>query len=386
MPDRLRVLFLIGSLGGGGSERQLVALLNALDRERFSPALYLLYRDGELLAELPDDITIHSFADQQASSGINFPGRALWQQRRHLLNVIRSHSVDIICERNWEMTLMSAAACRGRQPLRVAVIGSHPARDLSTRGGRFGFLKKRFLKLAYQRANRVVAVSDGVRRNAIEYYDISNAKVLTIHSYVDPDRVDRLAIAYQPDLPRDRFHIVAVGRLQQEKGYSFLLEALEQLVQRDGNRHLLLSIIGQGPLESQLKAQVRHGGLEQHVQFLGYLPNPIPYMTAADLYCLPSMFEGMPNALEEAVVCCTPVLATDCESGPAEILDGGRLGGLVPTGDADALAAAIADAMDNHDNWKERAQTARSFVTSHFSLKVGVNKFEQLFEAMKDEG
>ena len=120
-----------------------------------------------------------------------------------------------------------------------------------------------------------------------------------------------------------------------------------------GLRQLHLRILGTGPLETDLQSYIARQGLEQHVTLAGFRANPLPYFRQADLFCLSSLYEGMPNALVEAMLCRVPVLATDCPSGPREILQDGRYGRLVSPADTRALADAIEDAVLHPEEWRK---------------------------------
>ncbi len=138
--------------------------------------------------------------------------------------------------------------------------------------------------------------------------------------------------------------IVAVGRLTAQKDYPTLLSAFSAL---RGRRPARLLILGDGECRDALQADVQRQDLADSVRLEGYVPNPLPYMAAASVFVLSSRFEGLGNVLIEAMACGTPVVATDCPSGPAEILEAGRWGRLVPVGDGPALAAAIEAAIDD---------------------------------------
>jgi glycosyltransferase involved in cell wall biosynthesis len=142
---------------------------------------------------------------------------------------------------------------------------------------------------------------------------------------------------------------------------------------------LLLWLIGHGPSEDALRAQVRTARLEEHVRFQGLQPNVFPYMKHAQLVCLPSLYEGMPNALAEAMVCGTPVLASDCPSGPREMLADGAYGRLVPPADAQSLAGAIEDAIKDYGPWRDATPAARLQVEHNYSAATGIAKYEALF-------
>ena len=141
---------------------------------------------------------------------------------------------------------------------------------------------------------------------------------------------------------------------------------MSELVHRRGASQILLWIVGDGPLRDQLQTQVRGSALDNHVRFEGFQPNPLPYVRNAQLHCLPSLFEGMSNALAEAMACGTPVLASDCPSGPREMLCDGRLGRLIPPADSRALADAIQDAIMNYDTWSARLARSTPSATRLF--------------------
>jgi glycosyltransferase involved in cell wall biosynthesis len=283
------------------------------------------------------------------------------------------------------MTLVTAAAARRRPTPRISTIVTDPARDFETNVERFRPIKRLLLRRAYQTADRVVAVSEGVRQAAIERYDLAAEKTLTLYNFFDVTRVDRLM---HESLPADQvkspgtFEIVAAGRLHPQKGFSFLLAAVRELVQDRGHKNIHLRILGVGPLEDELRSFVSRHALQSHVTLAGFRQNPLPYYHQADLFCLSSLYEGMPNALVEAMLCRVPVLSTDCPSGPSEVLAGGRYGRLAPPADATALAAAIEDAMLNPAAWRQLVEPARAHIEQTFSPAAGVERLQTLLESV----
>jgi len=121
-----RVLLMISSMRGGGSERQTLLLLKKLNRSRVTPSLYLIDRDGDLLSQIPDDVEVHSFHDTPRDSGFYFPGRALRQQAGHVAEIIQSNQIDVVYDRTFHMTLIADPACRSTRTPRVSTIVSPP--------------------------------------------------------------------------------------------------------------------------------------------------------------------------------------------------------------------------------------------------------------------
>jgi len=378
MPDKIRVLFAIGSMGGGGSERQLLGILRYLDRSTFSPLLYLIYRNGEFIEDIPKDVPVFAFWERHSKPGLNYPGRIFRMQCRDLAEVIQEQEANLLYARTFSMALIAHGGVRNTGVPWVGVEAADPKLGLEENTDRFVRFKHWMLGRAYRSASRVLTVSEGVRRSMLDYYDLPPEQVTTIYNFMDLDRIDRLAAEGTPRLDDDRFHIVCAGRLHPQKGYRYLLEAIEELVHRRGLKRLLLHLIGQGPQESELKKLTAESGLERHVVFEGFLQNPYTFYKACQLFCLPSLYEGMPNTLLEAMACRIPVLAADCPSGPREILRDDEHGLLVPPADSKALADAIWNATENYEDWQARVEPARQYIEDEFSPKVGIKRLQDL--------
>jgi exopolysaccharide biosynthesis WecB/TagA/CpsF family protein len=191
----------------------------------------------------------------------------------------------------------------------------------------------------------VVAVSQGVAGELLALCGIPARKVTVIHNpVIDAQFFDRMTGgAPHPWLARkDRPVFVFVGRLTAQKGVSHLLAAMEMVLRRRSAR---LIVLGEGNDEAELRRYAQLHAIAHAVAFVGFQENPLPWIRYADALVSPSRYEGFGNVIVEALACGTPVIATDCPHGPAEILLSGRLGRLVPIGDE----AALADAMAAYD-------------------------------------
>lgn len=132
--------------------------------------------------------------------------------------------------------------------------------------------------------------------------------------------------------------VLAVGRLTKQKDFQTLIKAFASVLQ---TQQVRLLILGEGPERQVLEALVSQLGIGANVAMPGFVENPYAYMSHASLYILSSRWEGLPTALIEALYCGPPIIATDCPSGPREILADGKYGSLVSVGDVMALASAI---------------------------------------------
>ncbi|MCH7988475.1 MAG: glycosyltransferase [Planctomycetes bacterium] len=378
---KIRVLFAIGGMYGGGSERQMLRLLQNLDRDRFEPELYLVTAGGELFPELPDDLPVHIFQQRCPEPSGSFPGSAFRAQIRDLAQVLKERGIDVIFDRTYHMTLITAGAVRLRPTPRISVIVSDPQRDFETNHERFRWIKRRLLMRAYREAEITACVSTEVCRSAALYHRLSADTIETFDNLFDVARIQQRAAGSVPVQYQRKpgwTRIVASGRLCHAKAYDVLIEAMRKLVYEKQLDRIELFILGSGPLEPELREQIHNSKLDAKVILTGFLENPLPLVRSADVYCLSSRYEGMPNSLVEAILCGTPVVATDCKSGPREILENGRLGALVPPDEPQALANALEGAVQNLEAFRERANAAQSPVAERYSLSRGLKRFDEL--------
>jgi glycosyltransferase involved in cell wall biosynthesis len=199
----------------------------------------------------------------------------------------------------------------------------------------------RLVQRFYPWADYVIGNSQGVATDLSQVTGLPPERIIILHNPVVTPEVRKKA---QAPLSHPWFEagqppvVLAVGRLTKQKDFPTLIRAFSQ-VRRD--RPVRLLILGEGPDRPALEALVNHLGLQHDIAMPGFVENPYAYMSRASLYVLSSRWEGLPTVLIEALYCGAPVIATDCPSGPREILADGQHGLLVPVGDETALTQAI---------------------------------------------
>lgn len=400
--SRIRVVFTIGAMHGGGSERQLVLLLRHLDRQKFEPFLYLVYRSGPLLNLVPPDVPIVSFEERVTPSRLYLPGLMHSRRVKDYASFLKGVRADVSYDRTFLMTLISAAGAQRVQVPNVSTIVTDPEIGFAPVAGRFQWFKRRMLHRLYNSSAQVLAVSDGARESAKRFYGIRDEKIMTHRNGVDTQLIRQTAM--QPILdkwwtasarsasaqatsaatttPARVFRIVSAGRLNHEKGFHLLVNAVHQLRQQHADVEFRMTLLGEGGHRDKLQQQIQSLGLSDVVRLPGFQTNAAAWYQSADVFVLPSLMEGMPNVLLEAMACGTPVVSSNCHSGPAEILESGRLGELVAVNDTDALVAGIDRVVQNPEAAKTRAESAMASVDTSWSIQSATRKLEDILQSV----
>jgi len=332
-----RIALYLPSLCGGGAERVMVTLANGFSARGYAVDLVLASADGPYLKDVAMEVRV---VDLRASRvALSLPGLVSYLRRER--------PVSMLSAMGHANVIAIAAQYLARVPTRVIV--SERANFSRTKSHITSFshlILGWFMKIAYPLANGIVAVSTGVAEDLVMSIGLTRSHVDVVYNPVVTDELYRKASMnlYHPWLaPGQPPVVLGAGRLEPQKDFATLIEAFAKLRRE---RDVRLMILGEGALRNSLEKQVQALGLEASVCFLGFMDNPFVYMRHAALFVLSSIYEGLPNALIQAMACGTPVVSTDCPSGPAEILEDGKWGRLVPVRDANALAYAMTATLD----------------------------------------
>lgn len=334
----IRVLFFTTRLGGGGAEMQLLRVANYLSAHEFAVDIAVCRRGGEYEHLVAPSIGVHHLAHPWIRSSTVGVIAAAVPLRR----LVRRLAADVVVS-FMDTANVVAALSIDREQGRPRLVGCVQNTISAADQDRNHPVRRAVLALVrrtYPRLDRVVALSKGVAGDIAAYVPADAPRIAMIHNAgVDDELAARAAepiAGLSPD--RERPLVVACGRLAPQKGYPDLLDAFAE-VHRDLGAHLW--ILGEGPERAALEHRIARLGLAGAVRLLGFQNNPYPYMAAADLFVLSSLHEGFGNVLVEAMATGTPVVATDCPHGPAEIIRDGENGLLVPPADPRALAGAM---------------------------------------------
>jgi glycosyltransferase involved in cell wall biosynthesis len=335
--QRRQVALFLPSLAGGGAERMMLNLAGGLYAAGERVDLVLAQRFGEYVDEVPEGVRVVDLGAKRVLGAVPSLARYLGRERpRSILSALDHANIAAILARR-----MAASPSRlfvsVHNTLSVEAQRSHRLRDHM-----LPMLARRF----YPGASAVVAVSRGVAEDLVQRVGIPRGRVKVIYNAVVTPELQRQATqsSGHPWLAEGQPPVIlAAGRLIPSKGFATLIDAFARARQGCAAR---LLILGEGPERARLESLARGSTARADIALPGFVSNPFSYMREAGLFVLASTSEGLPAVLIEALACGTPVVSTDCRSGPAEILDNGRHGTLVPVGDVEALASAMVAALE----------------------------------------
>ena len=411
-----RIGMVLPNLGGGGAERAVLTLAGALLRRGYPVDLVLLRLNGEYKRAIPDGIRLHYRKRNRTTDPTllahcrerridTYPlavnplatfGARLFLQRIHSgvrLSGSQIRSAIAVTRYIREIhpqLLLSAlpsancAAILGKElaknhiPVVISIQNNVDVSD-SYKG-----VSGEIARSVNPRANAVVAISQGVAETVVNTLDI-DAQI--VHVIYNPIPVSEIRSLSQQKVPHPWFQdssvpiILNVLSEGNQKDWRTLISAFA-LVRREMDARLAILGNLSADYRDRISSLAREMGVEEDIAFLGFVDNPFSYMRRAALYVLSSRYEGLANVLIEAMACGTPVVSTDAPYGPAEILEGGRWGPLVPVGDAEALAAAMVGSLEGRAvSAAELQQRAGDFSTERL-----VPIYEELFRKVIEKG
>jgi len=327
------------SFGSGGVERMMVNLAQGMADLGQETDMVVRRATSPYLEDLSPDVRIVELEeihrDPETAAAIYLEN----ESPRAILSCKEEN--DILAVRSRRRSRSKA-----RFIVRVPV---HASSRLEHKGR--GLIKKlmvhKRMKQVIAEADSIIAVSTGVAKDVSAITGIPLETIHIIRNPVVTTNLKELAevrTGHGWFTQKSKPVILGMGRLGSQKNFEYLIRAFSLVREKLDSR---LIILGEGRRRNRLERLIKNLGLSESVQLPGFVPNPYPFLANADIFVLSSLWEGSPNALVEALALGTPVVSTDCESGPREILKGGRFGELVPLGDVGELAAAIVRTLQN---------------------------------------
>lgn len=359
-PINKKIHILLPDLRGGGAERLHVHLANDWARKGFVVEFVLMNKQGDLLETLSKGIAVVDLNVPRAR-------HLLWPLTRHL----QKTKPSVVIAAMWPLTSISILAWRlAGRPGRLFVSDHSQLTIAAVQEMKVPhWLIGNVMRFTYPLATGVIAVSRGVKDDMCALGHLNQSTVRVIHNPAAVGvPIERGTKTDQIALWGAGFnhHIITVGTLKTQKDHATLIRAFALLPEEVNAK---LTILGEGPLRGELEALIRNLGLESRISMPGFVLDPYPWYQTADLFVLSSRWEGFGNVIVEAMECGVPVVSTDCQSGPSEILLDGKVGRLVPVGDARALADAMIQALAAPADRQALRLRAQDFSVSKISAE-----------------
>lgn len=375
MTERKRVLFLINSLAGGGAERVVCTLLahSRAERDEFDISLALLDDEPRAYAP-PDGVRVIQLDCRRSFVQSVLAVRKLCEELKPVA------TISFLTRANLANVISSGGPC---------ILSERSNTSAHLGGGMRGAMSRALVRRFYPNATRIVAVSQGVAEDLAENFAVSKDRLVAVANPVDVEAINSKA-DQPPDLVVDGPYILAVGRLQRSKNFAMLIRAYAAW---GGSEKLV--IMGEGVRRDFLSKIIAEHGLNGRVLLPGFVANPFAVMRGAALFVLSSNAEGFPNALVEAMALGCPVIATNCPSGPSEILAGkprdavtdltfAEYGVLVPPGSEACMTEAL-KAMSDPDRRRDYGEKAKRRALT-FRPELAKDQYWNVIRAAMAEG
>ncbi|WP_395394139.1 glycosyltransferase family 4 protein [Novosphingobium sp. BL-8A] len=358
--EPLHIAILASGLGAGGAEQVIAQLTRHWCAAGHRVSIIAFDRPGDqVYHRLPPEAALHRLGGSAGALGM--AGRVF-----ALRQVIAAERPAVLISFLTKNNLIAALATLGTRTRLVCAERNNPERQDAHP------LWNRALGLLYRRADAIVCQTDAVRRC---FPAAVRRKLVTI-----PNPVARPDVLPAAD---ERQRICAVGRLTHQKGFDLLLQAFATVAPRfPGWR---LTIRGEGPDRAALEARIAELGLGGRVELPGLSSVPRGWVAECDLFVLSSRYEGFPNVLGEAMAAGLPVVASDCDFGPADMVENGRSGVLVASEDPAALGEALAKMIENPAE-RQRMGAAAAQAMARFAPEPVLARWDQLLVTVMATG
>ncbi len=364
------VTFFLPNLNSGGAERAAINLLKYLKNSSYKISLLLAKKEGILLSEVPEDVRVFEL------STLSFPIIFVklvryFNKKKPALFISTFPSLSILA-------ILARKFSRNKPKIIIIEHSVFSANKLNARTLLRRFLAKfifpSLMRYFYREVEYIICVSNGVANDIAEITGLKN-NIKVIYNPIIVKEIDRLSQEKVPLFDSDSNPIIlAVGRLVKAKDYPTLLEAFS-LVCKQINAKLL--ILGEGEEREKIIDLAKKLSVGDNIKLLGFQKNPYKYMSKSSVFVLSSIQEGFPTVILEAMACGAPVVSTNCNSGPNEIIDNNKNGILVPIKNPQAMADALLKILKDKSFKEYIIEGGRNRVKD-FSEKIIINEYDKI--------
>lgn len=340
--DVKHIALFIPSLNGGGAERVMISLAKEFSRRGFKVDLVVSTTTGPYLKEVPDAVNLKNLDCSRVLFSVLKLAQYMRKERPHVLMSTMNHANVVAIISGLISFSPVKVIVREANTVTTALKASSKLADK---------VILRLLKVLYPRAANIICPSHGIAADLEFQLNIPKDKLKVIYNPLDIKHVSLLAAEKSPHpwIEAGENIILGVGRLAKQKDFDTLIEAFS-IVKDCSDVPVKLVILGEGEDRDKLQNHIDRLGLKDCTDLPGFVENPYPFIKHSRCYVLSSLWEGLPNVLIQALALGTPAVATDCPSGPVEILESGKWGELVAMSQPEEMAHAILRVLGKAEN------------------------------------
>lgn len=325
-----KILFIIGSLGGGGAEKVLYDILNNISYEKYEIELFLLENSGIYLKKLQEKENLKVKIEFLFSERKDRFNNILYRKIKTFLILVKLY---FYCR----YPLLIKKLRNKNYDIEVAFLEGYPTMLLANRKStakkinwiHIDLKKHRIIGISrgLERKNlkeieEIICVSEDSKKSILSLYPENKNKVKVIYNPIDKNNILEKS-KEKIELKKDKLNIITIGRLSKQKGYDILLKSHNKLLKEGLDYNLI--ILGEGSERKNLEKYIKEKKIENNTQLLGFKENPYPYLKAADIFVSSSRYEGFSLVVAEAICLEKPIVSTRC-TGPLELLENGKYG------------------------------------------------------------
>lgn len=366
-----KVLFLVPTLKFGGGAAKVASTLTIKFADKYDLSIISLFHHQEL----------HPFKGKYYTLAVKDYYAGTITKLIYLQKLIKNISPDIIITYMnftsfWIIPILYLFKIN--TPL-IINVNSNPDSNFRKK-----FYFKYLMKFLFplKKVTAVVPVSKELKMLLTQKYRINKLKIIPIYNGIDIEKIKQKALE-KIDIYENEFNnlniikFITIGRLSGEKGHKYLIEAFTKVIKKIPNSKLF--IIGEGKARVQIEKMIQERNLNDSVFLLGYLHNPYRYISRSDIFVLPSLSEGLPYALIEALICKIPIISTNCETGPKEILENGEYGILTKVADSQDLAEKMISLAKDENARRNFSNISHKRIKA-FEIKICIEKWIRLID------
>lgn len=311
----MRLGILIYSLAGGGAERVVSYLVNFCIQKDID--VHLILMNKTIKYDIPNTTKIHYIENSNPSEhgilkALKIPLLA-YKYAKLVKRLELTHSLSFLTRPSF-VNILSRKFTKHKFKI-ITNERAFPSLQYSYKGFQSTFNKK-MIKSLYKKSDLVISNSYENANDLINNFDVPEGKMKVIHNPIDIDKINKIE-PIKSYFDTTKFNIITLGRLDIGKNHMMLIKAIHNIK----NTLVNLYIFGVGNMQKDLEQLIEELNLSKQVFLMGFDPNPYKYLKAADLFIFGSNHEGFPNVILEAMACKLPVLSTNCQSGPSEIME-----------------------------------------------------------------